>query len=607
MKKIIQRVGVLALGALILTGSSMTAFAQDRSYTYNYDYWEDVQDSPDTYSVSGTFTYMDFGLDTNFKNPEGLCVHNDLVYVCDSGNNRIVELKRTSKDKLELSRIIDGFQGEASLNTFSNPTDLAVSEAGEFYICDKGNGRILKLDQNLNFVPMLADSITTEDNLTFTVHIDDAATWSDGTPVTAADVEYTVRRLCSPVVANPYMMYYVFEGVDDETGFVEENADSVAGIRIVDDKTITFTVKSPMSLISFENGYARYMHILPKHVIEKFSEAELTTNEWFSHPDVVSGPYMVTDFDPEHYVSYTANTKYFKGAPKIEKLNFKIVEGSQILAGLKSGEIDVTHPTMSNIPETDYESVEALPNVTVTYAKPVTHQSVFIQTANVTDKRVREALLCGIDREKILNDLMKGHGEIVDGFVSSVSPYYDSSIVPTKYDPDRAKSLLQEAGWDGSQILRFYINSSDTTFANAAAIMVAQWAEIGIQVEIKTVDFATLMSTAGSADYDLLAVQYTYPPADYSLDLVYLLAGEGSWTGYYDEEVAAALDGVTTASDTGELTGYYRIIDEKMQEDVPYFSAYVIGAQSVTANRLTGVEQGVYGFFNNIQNWEIVQ
>ena len=169
MKKIIQRVGVLALGALILTGSSMTAFAQDRSYTYNYDYWEDVQDSPDTYSVSGTFTYMDFGLDTNFKNPEGLCVHNDLVYVCDSGNNRIVELKRTSKDKLELSRIIDGFQGEASLNTFSNPTDLAVSEAGEFYICDKGNGRILKLDQNLYYMMEFTkpDDSSLDSSLTF--------------------------------------------------------------------------------------------------------------------------------------------------------------------------------------------------------------------------------------------------------------------------------------------------------------------------------------------------------------------------------------------------------------------------------------------------------
>lgn len=466
---------------------------------------------------------------------------------------------------------------------------------------------LVELDKDLNFVPMLADSITTQDNLTFTVHIDDAAVWSDGMPVTAADVEYTVRRLCSPVVANPYMMYSVFEGVDDVTGFVEENAQEIAGIRIVDDKTVTFTVKTPMSLISFENGYARYMHIMPKHVIEQFSEAELTTNEWFAHPDVVSGPYVVTDFDKEHYISFTANANYFKGAPKIEKLNFKIVDGSQLLAGLTSGEIDVTHPTMSNIPEMDYESVEALSHIEAVYVKPVTHQSVFIQTANVTDQRVRQALLCGIDREKILNELMKGHGEVVDGFVSSVSPYYDSNLTPTPYDPERAKELLAQADWDSSHVLKFYINSDDATFANAAAIMAAQWAQIGVTVEIKTVDFGTLMSTAGSADYDLLAVQYTYPPADYSLDISYLLAGEGSWTGYQDEEVDEALEGTAVSSDVKELTDYYRIIDEKMQEEVPYFSVYVIGAQSATSKRLTGVEQGVYGFFNNVQNWELVQ
>lgn len=465
---------------------------------------------------------------------------------------------------------------------------------------------LVELDKNLNFVPMLADSITTEDNLTFTVHIDDAATWSDGTPVTAADVEYTVRRLCSPVVANPYMMYYVFEGVED-TGFVEENAAEISGVRIVDDKTITFTVKEPMSLVSFENGFARYMHIMPKHIIENFSEEELTTNQWFQHPDVVSGPYMVTEFDPEHYVSFEANENYYKGAPKIQKLNFKIMEGSQILAALKSGEIDVTHPTMSNIPESDYESIEALENVDTIYAEPVTHQSVFIQTQNVTDARVRQALLCAIDREKILNDLLKGHGEVVDGFVSSVSPYFDSSIVPTKYDPEKAKELLAQTGWDGSRTLKFYINSSDTTFANAAAIMVVQWAQVGIPVEIKTVDFSTLMNVSGSTEYDIMAVQYTYPPADYSLDLVYLLAGEGSWTGYYDQEVADALTEAQISSDVDTLTECYGIVDRKMQEDVPYFSAYVISAQSAVSKRLTGVEQGVYGFFNNIQNWEIVK
>ena len=466
---------------------------------------------------------------------------------------------------------------------------------------------LVELDQNLNFVPMLADSITTEDNLTFTVHIDDAATWSDGTPVTAADVEYTVRRLCSPVVANPYMMYYVFEGVDDETGFVEENADSVAGIRIVDDKTITFTVKSPMSLISFENGYARYMHILPKHVIEKFSEAELTTNEWFSHPDVVSGPYMVTDFDPEHYVSYTANTKYFKGAPKIEKLNFKIVEGSQILAGLKSGEIDVTHPTMSNIPETDYESVEALPNVTVTYAKPVTHQSVFIQTKNIPDARVRQALVYAIDRQKIVDDLLKGHGEVIDGFVSSASPYFDDSITPISYDPEKAKELLAEAGWDGSQTLRFFVNSGDGTFVNAAQVMAAQWAQVGIKVEVQTVDLATLMSMAGGTDYDLFAVQYTYPPIDPSVDIAWLLGGEDSWTGYSNSAIDDALAQVGSTDDTASLKELYSIIDKQTQEDVPMFSAYVISAQGAVNKRLTNVHANVYGLFNNIQEWDIVE
>lgn len=66
---------------------------------------------------------------------------------------------------------------------------------------------LMELDKELNFQPMLADSITTEDNRNFIVHIDEKATWSDGTPVTAADVEYTVLRLASPVIANTAMMY----------------------------------------------------------------------------------------------------------------------------------------------------------------------------------------------------------------------------------------------------------------------------------------------------------------------------------------------------------------------------------------------------------------
>ncbi|MDE7287724.1 MAG: ABC transporter substrate-binding protein, partial [Lachnospiraceae bacterium] len=94
---------------------------------------------------------------------------------------------------------------------------------------------LVELDSELNFQGMLADSVTTEDNLNFVVHIDDAATWSDGTPVTAADVEYTVRRLASPVVNNTTLMLYAFEGVGDD-GFVEKEAESVSGLQIIDEK-----------------------------------------------------------------------------------------------------------------------------------------------------------------------------------------------------------------------------------------------------------------------------------------------------------------------------------------------------------------------------------
>ena len=342
---------------------------------------------------------------------------------------------------------------------------------------------LVELDSELNFQNMLADSVTTEDNQNFVVHIDENATWSDGTPVTAADVEFTFLRLASPVINNTTMMYYAFEGVGDD-GFVEEGATSVAGVKVIDDKTIQFTTKQQMSLITFQNTYARYLRTLPKHVLEQYTEEELLTLDWFNHPDVVSGPYMVTDYDVNHYISYTVNENYWKGTPNIEKLNIKIMDASQIYAGLQSGEIDITHHTMTSIPQEDYESVEALENVKVVYGTPVTNQSVFIQTANVTDAKVRQALVLAIDRNMILEQLLKGQGEIVDGFLSSASPFYDETIVPVSYDAEKAKALLDEAGWDGSKTLKFYVNSGDSTFVNAAQVMAAQWAAVGIKVEV---------------------------------------------------------------------------------------------------------------------------
>ena len=308
-----------------------------------------------------------------------------------------------------------------------------------------------------------------------------------------------------------------------------------------------------------------------------------------------------------NYISYKTNENYWKGAPKIAKLNIKIVSGSQLYAGLQSGEIDITQPTMSVIPEEDYDSVEALSNVNVVYGEPVTNQSVFIQTKNVPDVRVRQAMLYAIDRKMVLEQLLKGKGEVADGFLSSASPFYDDSIVPVEQDVEKAKELLAEAGWDGSQTLRFYVNSGDSAFVNAANVFVAQWAAVGIKVEVQTVDFATLMSVAGTNDYDILAVQYTYAPVDPYPDVAWLLGGEDSWTGYGDDSVNEALAKTQTTSDMDEIKGLYSVVDQKVQEDVPMFSAYIVSAQAAVNKRLSNATPSVYGFFNNVEQWEITK
>lgn len=544
--------------------------------------------------------------------PAVCCHHGFSLAACGASGDNSGAAPAESKAAGETAGAQTGSSGEKIVNVgvtdtlgSLNPLQLNGGEINK-YATALMFLPLMELDADLNFQGMVADSITTEDNKNFVVHIDDAAKWSDGTPITAEDVAYTALRLASPVINNTAMMYYVFEGVGDD-GFVEAGADSVAGINVIDEKTVQFTTKEAMSLTTFQNSYARYLLTLPKHVIEKYSEEELATADWFNKPDVISGPFYVTDYDVDHYISYKANPDYWRGAPKLDKLNIKIVDGSQLYAGLQSGEIDITQHTMSVIPPEDYASVEALDNVEVVYGSPVTNQSMFIQTGNIPDVRVRQAMLYAINREQILNELLNGHGEVVDGFLSSASPFFDDSITPVPYDPDKAKALLADAGWDGSQTLRFYVNSGDSTFVNAATVMVAQWAAVGIKAEVQTVDFATLMSVAGTRDYDILAVQYTYAPVDPYPDVAWLLGGEGSWTGYGDAQVDEALRATQLTSDMEETKQLYSTVDKKVQEDVPMISAYIISAQGAVNKRLTGAVPSVYGFFNDVQNWDVAE
>ena len=324
------------------------------------------------------------------------------------------------------------------------------------------------------------------------------------------------------------------------------------------------------------------------------------------HANTVYKDYFISDFDLQHYVRCTANENYFLGAPKIKYLNFNVVAASQMLAGLRSGEIDLVQQTTGSIPVEDYDAVKALDNVTAVAGTPVTNESIFINTANVSDVRVRQALLYGMDRQSMFDALLGGNGELVDGFIVSASPYFSEELGVTAYDPEKAAALIAEAKADGAKTdLVWYVNSSEATFGQAVEYYAAMFEEIGLHIEIRTVSLANLMEVAGNLEHDIMSVEYTYAPVDPYTDVAWLLGGEGSWTGYASDATDEALLLSQELTDVGEITQQYLIVDKAMQEDVAMISGWVLATLGAVSNRLTGVTPNVFGTFVNVQNWDI--
>ena len=153
MKNAILRLSALLLAVCLIAGIPL-AYAADGfnyAYTYTYDYWGDLRNSPDAYRAKALITSADLGLEKPLVNPQGLFVQGDDLYVVDTGNNRILQLKAEGEG-FTVSRIIDSFTGDIEPLTFSGPQDVYVTEEGTLFIADTNNNRILKLDKDLNLL-----------------------------------------------------------------------------------------------------------------------------------------------------------------------------------------------------------------------------------------------------------------------------------------------------------------------------------------------------------------------------------------------------------------------------------------------------------------------
>ena len=144
---------------LIAALSAICAGLFAKADTYTYNYWDEIEKSPDAYRVSHVVYANDLNLNVPLKNPTSLFAHENSIYLCDTDNNRIIELEYTEKKTLELVRIIDHVNESPFIedNYFKKPQDIFICEDGSILIADTENGRVLKTDKDLNVIFVLTE------------------------------------------------------------------------------------------------------------------------------------------------------------------------------------------------------------------------------------------------------------------------------------------------------------------------------------------------------------------------------------------------------------------------------------------------------------------
>ncbi|MEK5479688.1 ABC transporter substrate-binding protein [Paenibacillus sp. FSL R5-0407] len=463
---------------------------------------------------------------------------------------------------------------------------------------------LVDIDEDLTFKPMLADSIETADNKTFTIKLNENAKWTDGTPVTADDVIFTLKLMSNAKVASTYAyMFAILEGLDD-TGYLPEGSEEISGVKKVDDHTLTMTTKAPTTLTIFQDTIGRYLLTVPQSALKDVAPENINKSEFMQKPTVTNGPFKLVEYSRDHFVQLEANKDYFKGAPKIEQLNFKVMQPTAISAQLQSGEIDMNIPSAGVIPIGDYDKIKGLKGLTTVEGPAIATQFMYINEKSVPDAKQRKAISYAINREMIVNNLLKGSGEAVSGFFTSYSPYLDASVKPDAYDPEKAKSLLQESGWDSGKTLTLTVLSGDSTLEQAANIMAENLKAAGVNVKIQMADLATLVDKIVKMEYDLGILTVSMTPVNPLPDVAYFLQ-TGNPNGYSNTKIDELLASLSAETDEAKIKQYYNEIQQIVAEDVPMPSIYATKALGAINDRVTGAKPKDFGMFINVNEWDV--
>lgn len=454
---------------------------------------------------------------------------------------------------------------------------FTASNAFQYWVLSLVMSQLTVADTDaLAAAPSLADSWeVAPDATSVTFKLNPNAKWHDGTPVTAKDVAFTFRMALHPEVkSNRASAYALIKGA---AAFTAGEADDVEGITVIDDHTIRFDMEFPNGL--FVDETAQRAQILPEHLLGNVPPAELSQNRFFIDGLVGSGPFKLEKFVTDQYAELVAYPDYFGGKPKIDRILVSIIKSHDAMqVALQRGELDFVVTDGGPLPLATYQEFLNHPNfkVVATGGGPVLGYGFNHRLDYLSDPRLHQAFLYAIDRKKILQTLLGGVGSLPNSFM--VHPWFQKPEWNDlyAYDPEKAKALLAEMGWDSNRELT--VNVLPIASEDDRAILAAQQqmlGDVGIKINFQELEASVWVERFyTNHDYELVYVTFgTFPDPDGFL-YWHMHSTSQNALGYANPELDAKIEAGRRAATQEQRIPIYQEITEEVLQTVPIAPIY---------------------------------
>ena len=415
--------------------------------------------------------------------------------------------------------------------------------------------------------PMLATSWDMEgDGVAFVFNLREGVKWSDGEPFTADDVIYTFNIYANPKVGAIHM-----GKLADVVGYADVQAgttEALSGVTKIDDYTVRVELSQPSPL--FVEIKVPFISILPEHILASVPADQLKGNDYWKKV-VGTGPFIMTNLVEDQVVEGVANPDYFLGKPKLEKIVFQVyADSNTMLAALEAGEIDGMLYQGGGIPVDQVSRFEALPNLKVfgnMDAGLPTFMLINLNKDYFKDVRVRQAIMYAIDRQTIIDTVKLGTGTLSNTmFPAEWARATDLNDYP--YDPEKAKTLLAEAGWDSSRqidLQRYYTDQVNKDTVDAIAAMLQA---VGINAVVREVKSAEFQASVDDGSLEL-AYAANGQGLDPSLGFLVTGCGQRLAVGYCNEQVDTLYKQGQSSADRAVRGPAYQEISKILNAELP--------------------------------------